>query len=130
MCSRIGNFSGDLTDSPDARRSSRRGFVSIKGDSAFNRVSDYFWMNIEVDSVRVGKLRLRPIGRKVVVQSIIIFPEFERKGYARETIDHCKEKYDEIIADRVRNPARKFWEKMGFTDNKDGNYVWRRHFRK
>ena len=102
--------------------------IVIKEDAAFNKASNYSWMNIEVDNVRVGKLRARSMGKKFIMQSITIFPEFERKGYAKETIDYYKKKYDEIIADRVRNTARIFWVKMEFTNNGDGNYVWKRGF--
>lgn len=100
--------------------------VSLIDDSAFNRVSDYTWTNIEADGKRIGKARVMVDGQKIIVNSIMIYPEFEGNGYAREVIDFCKEKYDTILADKVRSTAMLFWEKMGFTDNKDGNYVWKK----
>jgi len=32
-----------------------------------------------------------------------------------------------IIADRVRYTAIGFWQKMGFEDKGDGNYIWPSH---
>jgi len=102
------------------------GKITIKEDLGFGEISDYFWVNIEVNGVRVGKMRLMPSKEKLTIQSITIFPEFQRKGYAKEVVDHYKGKYNEIIADRTRNTARGFWEKMRFVNNGDGDYVWRR----
>ena len=102
------------------------GKIIIKEDIGFKKMSKYSWVSIEVDGVRVGKIRLMPLKESLIIQSIIIFPEFERKGYAKAAIDYYKEKYDKIIADRVRNTAKSFWKKMEFSDNNDGNYIWRR----
>ena len=62
----------------------------------------------------------------MVVYSINIFPEFERRGYAKATIEMFKKSFDTIIADRVRHTAVGFWEKMDFIDTKNGNYVWKK----
>jgi len=84
----------------------------------------YCWVNIELGDARVGKARIKKIYSKVIIKTITIFPEFERRGIARQTIDLFKKEAREIIADRVRDTARGFWERMGFSDTRDGNYRW------
>ena len=86
--------------------------------------SDFNWMNIDCDNARVGKVRGLIDGNALVINSINIFPEFERKGYARKTINMFKTSFDTIVADRVRPTAKGFWEKMEFKDTGNGNYVW------
>lgn len=88
--------------------------------------SEYDWMNIELDDTRVGKARGK-IGEKcVTICSINIFPEFERRGFARDTVVMIQEHFDAVTADRVRPTARGFWEKMGFSNQQDGSYIWKR----
>ncbi len=89
-----------------------------KGDS------NYRWVNIELGDTRVGKARVNKIYRKIIIKNINIFPEFERHGFARQTVDLFKETAREIIAENVRSTARNFWERMGFHDTGDGNYRW------
>ena len=48
--------------------------------------SDYDWMNIEHDGLRVGKVRGLINGKLLTINSINIFPEFEGRGFARKTI--------------------------------------------
>jgi len=99
--------------------------VNLKEDRTFAQISTYCWLNIEVGERRVGKARVRLVSKgKLIVNSITIFPEFQRRGYARSVIQHCKENYEQIIADRVRGTAIGFWEKMGFSSDGRGNYVW------
>ena len=86
--------------------------------------SDFDWMNIDCGNLRVGKVRGFINSKKLIVHSINIFPEFEGRGYAKKTIEMFQTDFDTIIADRVRDTARGFWEKMGFEDKGDGNYVW------
>jgi len=86
--------------------------------------SDYDWMNIDHADTRVGKVRGRIDGKSVTICSINIFPEFEKHGYAKATIDMFKEHFDTIIADRVRYTAIGFWRKMGFVDQHDGTFVY------
>jgi len=88
--------------------------------------SDYDWMNIDRGTTRVGKVRGKISGKTLTINSINIFHEFERRGYARRTIEMFKKSFDTIIADRVRYTAVGFWEKMGFYSEKDSNYVWKR----
>lgn len=86
--------------------------------------SRYDWMNIDLGSTRVGKVRGFVEGRSLTICSIAIFPEFERHGYARATIAMFKRHFDLIIADRVRFAAIGFWQKMGFSNHGDGNWVF------
>ncbi|MCK4513933.1 MAG: hypothetical protein KAU31_01680 [Spirochaetaceae bacterium] len=82
-------------------------------------------MNIELAKRRIGKVRVSVLGNNLIVNSINIYPEFERKGYARAVLDHFKDQYEEITADRVRSTAVEFWKKMNFSDDMDGNFSWR-----
>ena len=88
--------------------------------------SDFDWMNIDRGDIRVGKVRGLIDGRKLIVNSINIFPEFEGYGYAKETIGMFKAAFDIIIADRVRHTAIGFWEKMDFEADNNGNYGWKK----
>ena len=98
--------------------------LTIKMENVKEGDSRYCWVNIELVGTRVGKARIKRIYRKIVIKNINIFPEFEGRGFAAQTVDLFKETAREIIADRVRNTARGFWEKMGFKDKGDGNYRW------
>jgi len=100
--------------------------LRIEKDRGFDKISQYGWVNIEIGDTRIGKARISCTRKKLIINSINIFPEFERNGYAREVINRFKEDYEKIIADRVRNRAIGFWQKMGFIDNKDGNFIWRK----
>ena len=86
--------------------------------------SRYCWVNIELGATRVGKARIKRVYSRVIIKSITIFPEFQRRGLARKIIELFKDTAREIIADRVRSSARGFWECMGFSDTGDGNYRW------
>lgn len=88
--------------------------------------SDFDWMNIDRGETRVGKVRGLIVGKKLTINSINIFPEFERHGYAKETIEMFKKSFDTIIADRVRFTAKEFWRKMNFVDDSNGNWIWRK----
>ena len=88
--------------------------------------SNYDWMNIDYENKRVGKVRGKINGKTLTINSINIFPEFERRGYASEVINMFKKKYTTIIADRVRSTAVGFWVKMDFIDNKNGDYIWKK----
>jgi len=87
--------------------------------------SDYNWMNIDRNGVRVGKVRGLINDRLLTISSIIIFPEFEGRGFAKKTISMFKKSFDTIIADRVRHTAIGFWEKMEFVPDGNGNYIWK-----
>lgn len=88
--------------------------------------SRYCWFNIERSKDRVGKIRSFIDGNRMTIHSITVFPEFERQGIAKATITMLKQKYTEIIADRVRPKAVRFWQKMEFKKEQGGNYIWTR----
>jgi hypothetical protein len=100
--------------------------LRIDVDKSFSEMSDYNWVNIELGGDRIGKARVSISGSRLIINSINIFPEFERNGYARRVIAFCKDNYEEIVADRVRDSARVFWGKMNFNEQHNGNYVWRK----
>ncbi|MBU8912458.1 MAG: GNAT family N-acetyltransferase [Spirochaetales bacterium] len=100
--------------------------LRIEPDRCLNKTSDYFWMNVELEGGRIGKMRVSVSEDTLVVNSINIYPEFERNGYATQVMDCFKEQYEKITADRVRSSAVGFWKKMHFSDDMDGNYSWRR----
>ncbi|MCD6347072.1 MAG: hypothetical protein J7L96_06610 [Bacteroidales bacterium] len=87
--------------------------------------SNYDWLNIEYCGKRIGKVRGVIDWKKLIINSIMIFPEFEGRGFARKTIRMFMKLFDTIIADRVRNKAVGFWQKMQFESDKNGNYVWK-----
>ena len=88
--------------------------------------SEFDWMNIDHGDARVGKVRGLIDGDALTIQSINIFPEFEGRGYGKQTVEMFKSHFDAIIADRVRHTAVGFWEKMGFLRGNNGNRVWKR----
>ena len=98
-------------------------FSLIPGDK---QGSAYDWFNIDKDVVRIGKVRGLIKGKTLTICSINIFTEFEGHGYGRTTIKMFKKSFDIIIADRVRYAAVGFWEKMGFVERGNGNYVYRK----
>ena len=88
--------------------------------------SDYDWLNIDHNEMRLGKVRGLIECKTLTIYSINIFPEFERHGYATRTIEMFKKSFDWIIADRVRYSAIGFWLKMGFHADGNGNYIYQR----
>ena len=82
-------------------------------------------IDIDLPNVRIGNVRCRFLGDRVIVYSIQVFPEFQRNGYGTETIIMLKNKFKAIVADRVRFTARDFWEKKGFKELPDGNWEYR-----
>ena len=84
--------------------------LSIKFENIKKNDSNYRWVNIELGDTRVGKARIKKIYRKIVIKNINIFPEFERRGFAKQTVDLFKEIAREIIAENVRATAREFWK--------------------
>lgn len=89
-------------------------------------LAGYDRIDIDLPSARVGNVRCRFMGEKVVIYSIQVYPEFQRNGYATATLAMLKQRYPVIVADRVRFTARGFWEKMGFSPLPDGNWEYRR----
>jgi ribosomal protein S18 acetylase RimI-like enzyme len=86
--------------------------------------SRFDWINIERGRNRVGKIRTLIEGKTMTIFSINIFPEYERRGYARKIIDSFKASFHRIVADRVRYTAVEFWLKMGFINAGEGRYVY------
>ena len=80
---------------------------------------------IERGKVRVGNVRCRFMGEKVVVYSIQVFPEFQGNGYGSAAINMLKKRYSVIVADRVSFTAQGFWRKMNFNELPDGNWECR-----
>ncbi|SFM61166.1 GNAT family protein [Methanolobus profundi] len=91
--------------------------------------SEHRWLNIDRNGIRVGKVRGKVNGNILVIHSITIFPEFERRKYGRKTIEVFKESFNVIVADRVRPTAVGFWQKMGFFDNGDGSFIFNSEMR-
>jgi GNAT superfamily N-acetyltransferase len=89
-------------------------------------IGAYDWFDIEFSGTQVGKARCRLEADRLTIFSIMIYPEFERRGFARAVIDHFKEESDYIIADRVRCTAREFWLKLGFVAEGKDCFAWRR----
>ena len=89
-------------------------------------LAGYDRIDIDRPDARVGNVRCRFMGEKVIIYSIQVFPEYQGNDYATFTIDALKRDYEVIIADRVRFTARDFWEKMGFIAQPDGNWEYRR----
>lgn len=88
--------------------------------------SEYDWANISVDDERVGKARCLIEPDRFIIYSINIFPEYEGFGYGKQFVEYCKEKYDVLLAHNVRFTAVGFWDKMGFKDNQDGHWIYRK----
>ena len=82
-------------------------------------------IDIDLPDVRVGNVRCHFEGDKLIIYSIQIFPEFQRRGFARKTMEILKTDHAHIIADRVRFKAREFWASMGFRELADGNWEYK-----
>lgn len=89
-------------------------------------IGEYDWFDIEQAGTQVGKSRCRIEPDRITVFSIMIYPEFEGKGFARAVIDHFKAERNVLIADRVRCTAHDFWIKMGFIPESIDRYTWHR----
>jgi hypothetical protein len=89
-------------------------------------IGAYDWFDIDYAGTQVGKSRCRIEPDRLTVLSIMIYPEFERKGFATAVVDHFKQERECIVADRVRFTARGFWKKVGFAPETEDTYVWRR----
>lgn len=88
--------------------------------------SDFDWANINVGNERVGKARCLIDGNTLTIYSINVFPEYEGNGYGRLFCEVAKQRFNTVIADRVRHTAVGFWEKMGFEVYKDGAWIYRK----
>jgi len=86
----------------------------------------YDHIDIDLPDARVGSVRCRFMGEKVILYSILVCPEFQGNDYGTAAIELLKSRFRIIVADRVRFTAREFWEKMGFKPLDDGNWEYRR----
>lgn len=82
------------------------------------------WINIHSQNARVGKVRYALTDGALTIYSIMIFPEFQGRGYARQTIEMLKGRHPVLVADRVRPTARDFWRKMGFVERPDRSWEY------
>ncbi len=87
--------------------------------------SPYTWINIDLGADMVGKARVIIETDRLIICSIMVFPEFQRRGIARRAIMKFKNEYKVLIADRVKAGAVAFWLAMGFTDDCNGNYSFK-----
>lgn len=90
-----------------------------------NSLAGYDRIDIDLPEARIGNIRCRFMSEKVIVYSIQVFPEFQRRGYGAAAIESLKVRFRVVVADRVRFTAREFWEKMGFLPLPDGNWEYR-----
>ncbi len=86
----------------------------------------YDHFNIDTDDEQVGKVRAMINGGTLTIFSINVYPEFQGNGYGQRTINMFKNYYDIIIADRVRFKAIGFWDKMGFIEEENGNWIYKK----
>ncbi len=87
----------------------------------------YDWFDIEMRDIQVGKTRCRIDPDRLIIYSIMIYPEYERNGYGKAVIDYFKTRYPVIVADRVRFTARSFWSRLGFVAETEDRYLWKQH---
>lgn len=88
--------------------------------------SEYDWADISNEDQRIGKARCKIENDTIIICSINIYPEWEGHGYGRDFVDYCKCHFKVVIADRVRPTAVGFWETMGFRNNHDGAWIYRK----
>jgi GNAT superfamily N-acetyltransferase len=86
--------------------------------------SEYDWADITIGIQRVGKARCLIEGKKIIIYSINVYPEFAGHGHGRGFVDYCKAHFDTVVADRVRPTAVGFWHTMGFRDTGDSTWVF------
>jgi GNAT superfamily N-acetyltransferase len=88
-------------------------------------IGDYDWFDLEHAGTQVGKLRCRVESDRLTVFSIMVYPEYEKHGFARAVIEHFQHEHRSIVADRVRFTARDFWCKLGFVPEGEDTFVWK-----
>ena len=81
--------------------------------------SEYDWANIVFNDISVGKARCLINGNQFTIFSINIYPEYQGNGYGKAFVEEARQKFKNIVADRVRSTAIGFWESVGFA--RDGN---------
>ncbi|MFP4527280.1 MAG: GNAT family N-acetyltransferase [Candidatus Kapaibacterium sp.] len=87
--------------------------------------SSYDWANIITGSERAGKARCKIKDDTLIIYSINVYQDFEGRGFGRQFVEEAKENFSKIVADRVRQTAIGFWEKLGFVpDKRRTNWIW------
>ena len=100
--------------------------ISIEFPSKELQHSQYDWADISSGNDRVGKARCKAKDSTIIICSINIYPEWAGHGYGRDFVNYCKRHFQIVVADRVRPSAIGFWETLGFKDNQDGNWMYRK----
>lgn len=98
--------------------------IELKQLARQSALGNYDWFDIELNGIQVGKSRCLIGEETFTIFSIMIYPEYGHKGYARAVIDNFKSRYPLIYADRVRFTARDFWKKMDFREESESLFVW------
>ncbi len=80
---------------------------------------------MELGDRRLGKARVDVTGDRLTIYSLLVYPEFQNQGYARQAVNVFQAAYRAIVADSVRPESRDFWQKLGFIPDQSGNYIWR-----
>jgi N-acetylglutamate synthase-like GNAT family acetyltransferase len=88
--------------------------------------SEYDWADFSNGEERIGKARCKIENDTITICSINIYPEWEGNGYGRDFVNYCKHHFQVVVADRVRPTAIGFWETMGFCNNQDGAWIFRK----
>lgn len=86
----------------------------------------YDWVDMDLPEARVGKMRCHLDDGRATIFTVMVFPEYQGRGYGRQVVDWLKGRVPLIEADRVRHTAVWFWEAMDFVERPDGNWEWRR----
>ena len=89
--------------------------------------SEYDWADFSNGEERIGKARCKIENDTITICSINIYPEWEGNGYGRDFVNYCKHHFQVVVADRVRPTAIGFWETMGFCNNQDGAWIFRKN---
>lgn len=95
---------------------------TIRLERAVSPGMEAWWLNFDRADERVARMRFSLCGDSVVVYSIMVFQKYRGIGLGKMIVEMLKERYREVLADRVRYTARDFWSKMGFIDMQDGRY--------
>lgn len=88
--------------------------------------SEYDWADLSLGDQPVGKVRCKIENFTITIFSINVYPEWKSHGFGTKFVEYCKKNFRKVIADLVRPTAVTFWEKVGFSDNHDGTWVFKR----
>jgi hypothetical protein len=88
--------------------------------------SEYDWADFSNEEQQIGKARCKIENDTLIIYSINIYPEWAGHGFGRDFVNYCKHHFQVVVADRVRFTAIGFWETMGFRNNHDGSWTYRK----